>query len=120
MPYPPRHKKGRLAAPQSVSSSVSRQSVNNDLHTTVLRLTHSGAGRHQKMRVAEALDDDGILRYPIAYQFALHCPGTTHRQALIVAWGSRRVGISVHLNAGVLDPRGIVGGLLDDLTCPIR
>ena len=79
-------------------------SANDDLHPPVLRLAHAGAGRHQEMRLAEALDRDRIAWHAVPSRVRRRRLG---RGAPIGAGCSRRagcVGVAVHLDPRVPAP----------------
>ena len=85
-PAPTRKGRGSWApcgAPFRVNP-VDVLSVDDDLHPPVLRLAHAGAGRHQQMRLAVALDLDSALRHAVADQLAFHRLRAAHRQPLVV------------------------------------
>jgi len=78
--------KTRHGAPSCapIHSSAVGRSANYDLNAAVLGFAYTGAGRHQQVRISEALDRDRIRRHAVLDQLGLHCLGTTHRQALII------------------------------------
>jgi hypothetical protein len=53
-----------------------RYLVDDDLDATVLRLTDALAGRHQQMRLTEALDRDRTSRHAVLDQFSGNRLGT--------------------------------------------
>jgi hypothetical protein len=62
--------------------------TDDDFDAAVLRLAHAGAGWHQQVGFAKALDGDRGLRHAVLHQFGCHCLGAAHRQALVILWSA--------------------------------
>ncbi len=90
-------------------------SLQHDLYPAALWLAHAVASRHQQMRIAEALDGDRVRRYAVLNQLRLHRRSAADRQAHIVAWRPRGIGVAIHLDARVLHLGRIVRRFPDDL-----
>ena len=81
------HHHSRLTRPQVMhlrnalrfSRDSPRKSTDDDLHPAILWLAHAWTGRHQEVRVAEALDGDRILRHAVRNQLRLDCLRSTNR-----------------------------------------
>ena len=76
--------KAPLQARAKRSAKGGAPSADDDLDPTVLRFAHTRTSRHKQMRVAEALNGDGILRHTVLDQLDLHRARTTERETLVV------------------------------------
>src|SRR4051794_25273020 len=77
---------------------IERLLLQNDLDSAVLRLAHALGRRHQRVRLAEALDADRGTRHAVADEFVGDVLRPADREALVVACRPGQVGVAVDLD----------------------